>query len=330
MQEVRVDSAHSPSSLASLDEQPLEQIMRAVAGQDEDQVAAQVQRQTAEISAHLQRRQAELDDREAELNAQLAQMEHDARKARLLMREGSQTEKFSEAMQDDQGFVSERGTANHQAFEPRGRWRAWLDARHCAENRERPATIPTETAQHAVEDRLPCDRPIEEPATIPSHSDPPSDPDSGFQQRFEAEWSEKHAAIERRKEELLAEHSSVESLYAQASEMYHESLKMRMVSEELWQVVTNRVPTAEAMQMLHQLRSRLNDHLRLQCEDLERRRQELDRTANDLNEQKQQLWKERCAVQEWVAARYRDLERETARLVSRERALYGQAKERLA
>lgn len=81
----RLDSAHDLMSATESEEQ---MPWMALAGRDVSANTAQLERQTGELLAYVQKQNEEIDVRQAELNAKLAQLDHELRTARLQSADG--------------------------------------------------------------------------------------------------------------------------------------------------------------------------------------------------------------------------------------------------
>ena len=79
----RVDPPHDLLSLAEADAESTN-LWLAYAGRDPDSMAQQVDRQANELISYVQDQNREIDERQAELNAKLAQLDNQLRNARLL------------------------------------------------------------------------------------------------------------------------------------------------------------------------------------------------------------------------------------------------------
>ena len=245
MHEVRLDSAHTPLPQKEIGGEPLEQMIRAVTGQDPQALANQVQRHASEIAAHLQQHQAELDRRQEELNARLAMMEQDARKARMLLCEneraldeakvvsidentsprhdvGAGQQPFSTRQSNDQLDPDPSlATAGSPIQQPRSRWRQWLERQRGGKVAletdlpsfsEAASGRPESSLRPSIDvdgDDLPGTR-----LEATAYQDDTGDAVSRTA-RLDKEWSEKYAALARWKDALSSQQSRVDALFAQ-------------------------------------------------------------------------------------------------------------------
>jgi hypothetical protein len=91
----RIDGAHRASAASEpAPRSASPELAAAAAGHSATHVAEQLERQTEQLGRHLRDQSRDLDRREAQLNAHLAQLDRDARAARLLHAE--RTQAFSE------------------------------------------------------------------------------------------------------------------------------------------------------------------------------------------------------------------------------------------
>ena len=79
------DAAHVPFSAKGqrTEREPLDELLSAIAGKNEDVSVAQLRGQSMELAGHLQQQQQQLDQREADFNARMAAVENEMRAARL-------------------------------------------------------------------------------------------------------------------------------------------------------------------------------------------------------------------------------------------------------
>jgi len=84
----RIDGAHPlRSEKLAAPEPPSAQVLAATAGLAETHAVEQVRKQASQIARHLRAKQQQIDQREAQLNARVAQLEHELRASRLSERE---------------------------------------------------------------------------------------------------------------------------------------------------------------------------------------------------------------------------------------------------
>jgi chromosome segregation ATPase len=276
-------------------------------------VAQLVRTQASQLAEHLRARQEELDHREAALNARAAQLDRDARVARLWL-----DERMAE-------LEEQAGTASGRAASEQGD--AGLAAEALAQRSRRleEAEMRLEAQQAEIER-------LHREAT--DHRQRLDDEDRQHRQRLAAEQArvlaeldEKRRAICHRSEQLDQSRSSLERLRGELGRMHRETLEIRMATEELWGQLCGAAAPAAVAQSLSRSRAQLADHYRLANADLQQHREQLERLRNELVEQHGRLVCRKQQLDQWATASRREVQEQAARLTAQAEELDGREAE---
>jgi hypothetical protein len=262
----------------------------AVAVIDRSSVAEQTRVQAAQLAEHLRARQRELDHREARLNSWAAQLESEARSARLWVSE--RTEELKAA--------ADRTEADATAVEPE----------YSAEAEERLARELAEV-QMLREDLTAARRKMDENRRAE-------------EERFEAHRRQALAeidagrqAIRRRGEHVDKSMEALEQLRAELGRVHRETLEIRLATEELWAQLSGAAPPPALVQSMGRIRGRLAEHYRLANTELQEQKQEIERLRLALGEQHEQLLRQKRDFDQWAVACRQEVEKQSTRLIAR-------------
>jgi chromosome segregation ATPase len=126
----------------------------------------------------------------------------------------------------------------------------------------------------------------------------------------------------RTQEESLAKRAAaVEQTRADLVRVHQETLEIRLVLEQLWGQLGDRLGAAELSRAVAAGRARLADEYRLAGQSLAEQRKEVDEVAQRLTEQQSRLRRQRTEIQEWLARRNQDLHERETRIAVREERL---------
>jgi len=126
----------------------------------------------------------------------------------------------------------------------------------------------------------------------------------------------------RTQEESLAKRAAaVEQIRADLMRVHQGTLDIRLVLEQLWGQLCDRLGAAELSRAVAAGRARLADEYRLAGQTLAEQRKEVDEVARRLTEQQSRLRRQRTEIQEWLARRNQDLHERETRIAVREERL---------
>ena len=315
--ETRIDVAHPPATEAeAIPIQPEENRVAdgpaslgeskepvGLPAPDSEAAARQVRTQAAQLAEHLRARQKELDHRESELNARAAQLDRDARVARLWLSERmAEFEDKSEPVGPDLSAQEESLCHMAEALEARQRQIDESENRLAAERGE-----VQRLHQQWNEDR----KRLEEEA----HSQ--RERLAAEQQRAQVELDEKRRAITHRNELVDQSQSALEQLRKELGRMHRETLEIRLATEELWVQLSGAAPPAALTRSLGRIRSKLADHYRLSNAELHQRAQDLEKLRNQLAAEYEKLLRQKRQFDQWTAGCREEVEQQAARLLVR-------------
>ena len=298
--ELRVDPPHQGGGpIAEQPELKWEQAdvpFAAIRGTDPTQIVEQLQRQAGELADHLRAQQSLLDQREHALQQQIEALEQEveATRAQWHEREGDEVRR-------------RRAPTVGPPPEVRSRWRDWLSQAY----RDRHVTGRTASGVDDERPHLPQpdgNAPLRTVVTRPGASEsrtmpnelPPTLDDSGPGNRPPA-----LAGIDARLREIG-------ELYQETEALYRESLEMRLVSEEVWTEINRRCDSSDSLRLIRQLRGRLEGQLRSSKDRLAHRQRQLAEAEDGIARQREELARYRHEVEQWVARRYSELQRDVA------------------
>lgn len=322
-----------------------------------------LRRQASQLAGLLRDKQQEIDQREATLNARLAQLDNERRSFRLQLREYTELRAEREAEYQQRQQELEIRLADLSALEmalnadPRSTAFAASDTSELAPanvlplkpHHEPPAIDPaTETFRELESQRAACRARIQQMDTLESLLKDNWSycerlrRDLETQQRQQLADFEEHRRrqletqrafessnqaasddLRRREESLAKRQAAVEQIHRDAAKIHHETLEMRIVIEQLWQQLADRVDAAELVRSIAAGRAQLTDEYRMAHQNLSEQRREVDALTRRLTEQQSKLRRQRTEMQEWLARRNQELHKLELRLCSREQQLAG-------
>lgn len=148
-----------------------------------------------------------------------------------------------------------------------------------------------------------------------------------LRQEAEEELATRRQTLERRAEQLDARRIALDQQMEEVRRLHREGLEARLAGEELWVQLSATAPTATLTRSLSRTRAQLTDQYRLANAELAMRKQELAELSLRLEQRFSQVHAERADVQQWVARRQEELERQAAQLVEHEQELEQQSAE---
>ena len=137
----------------------------------------------------------------------------------------------------------------------------------------------------------------------------------------EEELSARRQTLERRAEQLDARRIALDQQLEEVRRLHREGLEARLAGEELWVQLSATASSATLTRSLSRTRAQLTDQYRLANAELAARKQELEELSARLEQRFSQVHAERSDVQQWVARRQEELERQAAQLVEQEQEL---------
>jgi DNA repair exonuclease SbcCD ATPase subunit len=300
---LRVDSPHLRGAETAADEpegaSPGPELF------EPDDLWDQMRTQGRQLADLLRDRQQELDRREANLHAQAATWEQEARGGRLWLR--------SQAAEIREGRAVEMEAApDDHALEPP--WQALKRAETLlAEEREQLQDRRKELEKHVAEHQHFA---AAERSTLTEE-----------RRKAEAELAARRSAVESEVNELEIRRGELGRVQIEVREAQRETLEMRLATEELWSQLTVAVPPATLARSLGRLRQRLSDHYALSHSQLAEQRQELESLRTRLSDHHDRLARRQQELQDWFQQRQTDLQQQSESLAAREEELRRQQAE---
>lgn len=151
--------------------------------------------------------------------------------------------------------------------------------------------------------------------------------DAARRQEAEDELAARRQTLERRAELLDARQVALDQQLEEVRRLHREGLEARLAGEELWVQLSASAPTATLARSLGRTRAQLTDQYRLANAELAARKQELEGLSVRLEQRFGLVQAERSDVQQWVARRQEELERQAAQLVAQEQELERQSED---
>jgi chromosome segregation ATPase len=312
----------------------------------DEAVAEQLHVQADQLASHLRAQQKQLDHRQAELNAQIAQLERDARTARLWLGEREaeldrRSRELDQQQREVEGRLARLAAADaarrNQADTPdaKGQTKAAapgpeLLAREEVLRRTAEALEAKRRQLDEAEARL-ADAKAETQELQRQVSETRREAQeerrsqggrlAAEQRRALAELQQRRQAVERRSEHVDRCRTALEQLREELTRMHGETLELRLATEELWAELSGAAPPAALTRSLGRIRSKLADHYRLMDADLKQQKNELETIRGELAEQHEKLARQKREFQQWAARRQEGIDKQAARLVAREEQL---------
>ena len=311
--ETRIDAPHPIKTAKVPPPMPAEALAAAADGEPAvetlplagEAVALQVRVQAAQLAEHLRARQKELDHREAELNARAAQLDRDARVARLWLEE-RMTEFDAQPPPVHEEIEAQRQAPRQQADALTARQQQLDDAEARLEGQRR-AEIETLHVQWTADG-----------ARLLEESQTERDQLAAAHRRALAEVEEKRRTLELRNEQIDKSRSALDQLRADLARMHRETLEIRLATEELWAELSHDAPPAALTRSLGRIRTKLADHYRMANSELHQRKLELEQLRDQLAEQYQRLLKQKLQFEVWSGECREEVERQSQRLLARD------------
>ena len=141
------------------------------------------------------------------------------------------------------------------------------------------------------------------------------------QRQFEANSKLAESDLHRREESLAKRAAAIEQVRLEAAQIHHDSLEMRIVLEQLWQQLADRLDAAELARSIAASRAQLADEYQLASQTLLEQRREAEELSRRLHEQQAKLRRQRSEMQEWLARRQHEIHDRETRLSAREQQL---------
>ncbi len=275
---------------------------------DPEAISQQVQSQAAQLAEHLRVRQQELDHREAELNAWAAQLERDARAARLWLEERSA--ELEETAQPAETIVLQEDAIRRmaEALAERERHLAGSETELEAQR----------AALQAFHEQLTADR-----QRLDEESRARRERLAADDARLATEMEQKRREVQQRSEQADQARAALEQVRAELGRMHRETLEIRLATEELWAELSGSAPSAAMTRSLGRIRSRLADHYRIANLELHQKKEELEQLRGQLSEQYEKLVRQKRNFDAWADQCREDVEQQAARLVARGEELDG-------
>ena len=325
--ETRVDPAHvvlrdEPVPYPDAESSEAERASRR------EELEQSLQRQANQLADHLRQRRHELDRRESKLNAQLALLENDSRRARLWLA-GREAE-----LEETREELHRR----REELEERARRLAEEAARPAPEHIERERKLDAREAElDAREARL---RQWEEELTastkevqsiraqleeeLRAREESLATEASAFGEKCRAVMDDLADARRRAEEKTRrADHAraALEPVRAELRAMQRDALQDRLAAEELRIAVAETAPPATLSETIAAIRAKLDDRYAEAKSELIRERTALEATRDELAGRLELILAEKHRFEQWVNRRRSELDEETKRLAATEREL---------
>ena len=288
--------------------------------------AERIRVQADQLASHLQVRQQTIDHREARLNGQIAQLQRDARTARLWLRErvaelddrekqltGQQVETSHEARQQQASAVSKelalRAKELHRATESLQARQRQLDK---AEARLAEAYTEMQQLREQLTDaqrRLDADGRRQRQQI------------AAQQRRAMDDLAKQREAVQRRSDHVDQCRAALVNLRGELSQMHGETLENRLAVEELSAQLAGAASPAALTGSLAKIRTKLAEHYRLAKAELDEQEAELESLRRQIVGQFDKLLTRKREHERRVDTRRRELDEQAAQLTTREEQL---------
>jgi hypothetical protein len=310
-----------------------------------DITSEQLQRQAEQLAHFLRDRQGELDHREAQLNAEIAQLETDLRMERLCFseREAEQELRRQELDIREKEILErlERLAAADAALQRKTGAEAELAARSAGHTLEK--VQPARQASNLNDQRQ---QKLEEAENRLALAQAET---RKFQEQLTAQRRELREEIHRERQRLIAQQrqalaelekkrqvldrrakhadqcrAGLLELRAELQQMHRETMEIRLATEELWIKLSGAAPPDALTHPLGRIRNRLAEQYRLANAEMLKQKDELERIRDQLVEQYRILVEQKQQFERQIDAGWSESQQQAAMLTTREQALLQQ------
>jgi chromosome segregation ATPase len=268
---------------------------------DPEAISQQVQAQAGQLAEHLRHRQQELDHREARLNAWSAQLERDARAARLWLDE--QIAALEETAEPAETIVLQEEAIRRMAEALAEKERRLAESESELERQR--------AALQQFHEQLTADRQLLEEESRARRERLAAD-----HAHQATEIEQKRREVQQRSEQADQAHAALEQFRTELGRMHRETLEIRLATEELWAELSGSAPPAAMTRSLGRIRSRLADHYRMANLELQQKKEELEQLRGQLSQQYEKLVRQKHNFDAWAAECREEVEQQTARLLA--------------
>jgi len=310
----------------------------------EERQSERLERQAAQIAAHLRRQQADLDRREAEVNARAAGIESEIRGARLWLAERVE---HCDARRAELDRRDQEQKARADALEA-AEARADRQTQRLAEVRAeapspiveptrnksaKPASSDTSASQKRLaqaEDALAVERAelakarlelTRERESFRREAKIEEQRLSEERCRLEGEFEAKQAVFKQRREDVDSRQQALKTLRDELRAAQRETLEMRLATEELWARLQGSIPPAALVQAISQTRLQLAEHFRIALGEIAQEKSDLEALRLRVNEQIEKVQRQKGELEHWSHAREQEVGQAAGRLAAREKQL---------
>ena len=297
---------------------PLSEVIDADSDSDlstsEDSLSAeQVIAQAGQLAGHLRARQRDLDRREAQTNARIAKLEQDLRSSRIWFQERER--EFAEREEQLQQQVAE--LEEHAVS---------LSAAQFAtdgtdEEKENIQKIEAILKEQQEQLRVEQERLAKERDQVRQKAHQDEQRLIYRERQCEIELQKRREQLDRRTRFLDKRTAVLEQLKSDVARMHRESLQLRLLTEQMWSQLADKVAPAQLTKLLSETQRKLADHHRGECDEVARQREQLGELSSKLDHRGEELNRKRSELEDWVARRQQEIEEQAARLVAREQEL---------
>ena len=320
----------------------------ALAGRDDTANTQQLDRQTNELLAYVQRQNDEIDSRQAELNARLAQLDNEMRVARLrdgidagndLLAAASVVDAESELPEEtiigapgpaDAGprvTAPSNSTPMAEFDEVERIVSQFSDDLPLEEASEVLAEVEEDNEPSVMSDPFGPPEPVSESFSLGSSNVHLRSLESGLDINSMAASLDATAVeserrlLAERKNELDRRKAVLQRMQDETQSLHREALEMRLVTEQLWSQLSDQAPAEQLNELLSSLRSRLDEHYGLMNKTLADRKAELTSLRKRMQQKQEDLRQQSQRLQEWVDSRHEQIKNYASQLDAREMLL---------
>lgn len=346
----RLDDAHD--LLTNGEASSSKESWMAMAGKDPNATTAQLDRQTNELIAYVQQQNDEIDSRQSELNAKLAQLDNELRRARLTsLDEGddlsvapvrsapSTTLPLPESATPREAATSNNSASAEGGFESTA-FREFDEVERIVAEIAQHSEIDPHSGVAELEEDTSTPDPVLGPSSQSTMDDNPFDLNLGLGPTthlrsngsgadIDAMASSLDASAVESEKRLLAERkieldrrkAVLHRMQDETQALHREALEMRLVTEQLWARLSEQSPGDHLNELLTSLRARLDSHYATTKNTLLDRKNELMVLKNCIHEKQAELREQSHKLQDWVESRHEEIKSYAAQLDAREMLL---------
>jgi hypothetical protein len=145
------------------------------------------------------------------------------------------------------------------------------------------------------------------------------------QRSGQEETEKRRCELDKRQRFLEKRTEALEVLQSDVSKLHKACLEMRLVTEQVWADMADRTDAGQMTHRIAQARRQWSEFVQDELQQVEDRKGEVAGLLTKLQEEHKRLGMEKGELRKWIDRRYREIEEQAARLITRQRELNEEA-----